>query len=65
MVEEGERQVDDQKPKTTLCDAGNSDVKCTVFTGRKHASHHVTQFGAPDVCITESGQINKNHCNKA
>lgn len=65
MVEEGERQVDDQKPKTTLCYAGNSDIERIAFIGRKYATDHISQFGALTVCEAESSQITDDNGNKA
>ena len=65
MLKEGNRQVDDKKPQATLYNAGNSDVERTVFIGRKHATNHVSQFGALTVCKAESSQITEDNGNKA
>ncbi len=46
VVEEGQRQVDGQKPEEALQDAGCPQVELAILPGRQNEAHHIPQFAA-------------------
>ena len=53
VVEEGQRQVDGQKPEEALQDAGCPQVELAILPGRQNEAHHIPQFAALPVWEVE------------